>query len=228
MRTVWDEVFATKEWGRWPAEPVVRATVGVARRLGRPLHVLEIGCGPGAQLWYLEHEGHLSVGVDLSHVGTTRARTRLDQEGVSARLAVGDARLLPLRGATFDLVLDVEAFAHNHEHDYEALWREAARVTRPGGHLLSLGFTKRTFGAGAGTALGTRTVSDIPEGPLAGVGTVAFLSEEVATAAAEAAGLRVEDVQTRAWTVGPRHLLVEELIVLAEKPVFRERRRSAF
>jgi len=212
---VWDAVFEARAWGRWPAEEVVRTVA----RLGRgPLTVLEVGCGPGAQLWYLAHEGHRAIGLDISRPGLDRARGRLAEEGLVARLVEGDACALPYPTAAFDLVVDVEAYAHLHEDGAAIAWAEAARVLRPGGHFLSIAFTSHTDGAGTGRAVGSRTYTDIPTGPLRGLGTVNFLDPTGAESLARRVGLEPIDCQLRSRTSGADHALVEELIFLASKP----------
>lgn len=215
---VWDGIFAARPWGRWPAEEVVRAVARLSSGGTRPLRVLEVGCGPGAQLWYLGHEGHTAVGIDLSEVGIGKARERLRGEGQAPRLAVGNALALPVASASFDLVIDVEAFSCLHEDDTVTAWREAARVARPGGHLVSIAFTPDTHGATQGRSLGTRTVTDVPDGPIGDLGVVSFLDEPTAREVAGAAGLELVDVQLRARTAGCARQRVEELVLVARKP----------
>jgi SAM-dependent methyltransferase len=209
--TVWDSVFAARPWGRWPAEEVVRA-VARLRRAG--LDVLELGCGPGAQLWYLEHEGHRATGLDLSREALRLARARLADEALVARLVNGDVLALPLRARAFDVVVDVEALSCLDDVEVRTAWIEAARVLRPGGTFVSLAFTPRTHGAPADA----RTVAAAPDGPLAGLGRISFLTEGAARDHASAAGLELVDVQLRSRTAGPDHHLVEELVVTARAP----------
>jgi SAM-dependent methyltransferase len=210
VTTVWDSVFAARPWGRWPAEEIVRA-VARLRRAG--LDVLELGCGPGAQLWYLEHEGHHATGLDLSREGLRLARTRMDEEGHPSRLVCGDLRAIPLASASFDLVIDVEALSCLPHTDVPAAWREAARVLRTGGSFVTLAFTPRTHGAPESGL----TVSNVADGPLAGLGTISFLTADDAARQAAAAGLDPVDSQLRSRTVGPDQHLVEELVFTARK-----------
>jgi len=213
--TPWDDVFSTRAWGRWPAEEVVRAVARLSR--GQRMRVLEIGSGAGAQLWYLEHEGHDAFGVDLSREGAQRACDRLRDEGMPARLAVGDALALPLPSAVFDLVLDVEAIAYVPEDRTGSAWREVARVLRPGGSFLSIAFTPRTYAWHAARRVGERSVDDIVDGPLAGTPCTALVDEGLVRVLASDAGLGVVDVQRRGRSTGPEQYWIDELVVLCER-----------
>jgi ubiquinone/menaquinone biosynthesis C-methylase UbiE len=211
---VWDRIFRERSWGRWPAEEVVRAIA----RIGRPgLRVLEVGCGAGAQLWYLAHEGHAPVGLDFAPAALGLAAARVADEGITVPLVRGDARALPFADASYDVVLDVETFAHVPPGGVEPAWREAARVLEPGGRLVSIGFTAGTAGSDSGTPVDPHTVRDLTRGPLAALGTISFLDAARADALAASVGLRLDDLQVRTRTVGSEHELIEELVVVATR-----------
>ncbi len=211
---VWDRLFRERAWGRWPAEEVVRT---VARTGRSGLRVLEVGCGAGAQLWYLAHDGHHPVGLDFAPAALAQAGVRLTEESMSVPLVRADVLRLPVAPAAFDLVVDVECFAHLDGEGAGAAWQDAARVLAPEGLLLSIGFTAATTGAESGVRRGPHTMHDLTEGPLAGLGTVTFLDEPRTESLAAGVGLRIEDLQWRRRTVGPAHDAVEEMIVLARR-----------
>jgi len=96
--------------------------------------VLEISCGRGGGLSHLasRHPAIRAVGLDFSRVavafcGSHHATDRL-------RFVAGDARVLPFADACFDVVINVEA--SNAFGTGDALFREVARVLRPGGAFL--------------------------------------------------------------------------------------------
>lgn len=213
----WEDVFRRRRWGRWPNEDVVRT---IARTGRSDLHVLEIGCGAGAQLWYLAHDGHRARGLDLAPSGLEQARDRLREEDLATPpLVRGDASVLPFRDGIFDIVLDVETLAHvGSAPAQRAGWREAARVLVPGGLLLSIGFTTATTGADGGVGVDERTRTGLTAGPLAGVGPVTFTDVAGASAHATAVGLELVEHQQRRRTVGADHDVVDELVVLARRP----------
>jgi SAM-dependent methyltransferase len=213
--TLWNAVFASREWGRWPAESVVRIMARARRQLGDDVDVLEIGCGPGAQLWFLEREGMNAFGADISPVGLNVARDRLADEHLPARLAVADAARLPFRDSAFDIVLEVESFYFMHESVAPDLWREAARVLRPGGRFVSVAFSRTTASCLRGARpTGDRTFVDADDGPFAGLGTVCLASEDDIRNLSASAGLVVEDMQLVSRTVGDPRMHIEEIVTV--------------
>ncbi|MGB8331184.1 MAG: class I SAM-dependent methyltransferase [Polyangiales bacterium] len=90
--------------------------------------VLELGCGTGLILARVAEVADQAVGIDQSEGMAQRARDR----GLDVR--IGTVRELPFEDAQFDLTYSFKVLAH--VSDVQAAIREAARVTRRGGHLL--------------------------------------------------------------------------------------------
>ena len=95
---------------------------------GAPLEILDAGCGTGINLEYLAEFGNV-VGADISEEAIEFCRRRGSR---SVRRA--DLRALEWSDGTFDLVTALDVIEHIDRDD--AAFRELARVTRPGGHLL--------------------------------------------------------------------------------------------
>jgi ubiquinone/menaquinone biosynthesis C-methylase UbiE len=103
-----------------------------------PQSVCEVGCGTGHWLQWLQNAGVTAVGVDRSMgmlkvaAGHTRAR----------RLARAMAEALPFRRGSLTRVFCVNAL--HHFADPTAFFREAMKVLRPGGGLLTVGLDPHT------------------------------------------------------------------------------------
>lgn len=112
--------------------PGIRATLLGSVGGSRGAHVLEVGCGTGRWLELLQVTGCQIAGLDPSTEMLRRASARLNGD-----LRTGSAEALPWEDASFDHVLYINAL-HHFTQPADAL-REAYRVLRPGGRILSIG-----------------------------------------------------------------------------------------
>jgi len=143
--------------------------------------ILEIGCGPGANIWYLAREGFSAYGIDGSAVAIGHAHDRLKCEGLHANLCVGDAVCLPYPDRVFDAVIDIECIYANSLKDSRLIIGEIKRVLKPGGMLFSKTFMAGNHGGELGPTLEDEpnTYTQPPGGALkSGYGTTRFTTED--------------------------------------------------
>jgi SAM-dependent methyltransferase len=99
--------------------------------------LLDAGCGEGRHCFGALERGARVVGLDLDLDSLRPAvgglRTRGEELGSLGAMIQGNTFHLPFRDETFDKVICSEVM--EHVHDYTAVARELARVTRPGGVL---------------------------------------------------------------------------------------------
>jgi SAM-dependent methyltransferase len=98
--------------------------------------VLDMGCGTGRFTVPLAQRVASVSGLDLSPMMLTMARKKLADEGLAGDLREGDMAALPFADASFDVVVSMLALMHVPREDRQQVFREAARVLRPGGRLL--------------------------------------------------------------------------------------------
>jgi len=176
----WDTLFDNQRWGRYPPVELVRV---VSRNFSTntdksAIRILEIGCGPGANIWYLAREGFFAVGLDGSKVALEQARQYLEAESLSAELLEGDAMSLPFADGVFDAVIDIECIYANTLKDAGVIINEAHRVLKSGGFLFSITFTGDTSGYGTAVPDEPNTFTDYKNGPLhQGYGVVRLTAE---------------------------------------------------
>ncbi len=114
--------------------------LGLLRRVGAIAwpsvgRAADLACGTGRTGQWLAAQGVRDIdGLDLTPEMLAAAR----QRAVYDRLVVADMRATPLAGGGYDLA--VEALACEHIPDLAPLYREAARIVRPGGHFIVVGY----------------------------------------------------------------------------------------
>lgn len=125
--------FERLAWGVWQIpEEEVRALPSVDGR-----DVLELGCGACQWSIALALRGARVTGLDFSSRQLTHARRLMAEAGVDFPLVCASAEDVPLPDASFDLVFcDHGAIGFTRPERSVA---EAARLLRPGGHLVFSG-----------------------------------------------------------------------------------------
>ena len=91
---------------------------------------VDSACGTGRLTSRLVQRQHRVIGVDNSDEMLRRARKRLPD----TPFVVGDLHRLPLSNDSADLIIN--GLALTHVADLQPVFAEAARVLRPGGHLI--------------------------------------------------------------------------------------------
>lgn len=178
----WDSVFASREWGKYPDLEVVRfvARNFYAREPRSAVKLLEVGCGTGANIWYLAREGFDVSGADGSAQALSILQQRLKAENLMCSTHCGDITQLPYADQTFDGIIDCECIYCNTKEHSGRILDEIRRVLKPEGLFLSMTFSSNTWGNGCGTPHenDANSFRDISEGPLQGTGLARFTSEK--------------------------------------------------
>ena len=100
------------------------STIGASDRM-----VLEVGCGPGGNIQWLEERGVQMLGLDLSSAMLQAAR----RSGVT-RLVQGDATSLPIASHAVNAAITVTVLQHNDDEAAAQIVAEAA--VSPGGAFI--------------------------------------------------------------------------------------------
>jgi SAM-dependent methyltransferase len=215
---VWEQIFASREWGKYPPEHVVRF---VARNFYRvpdrkQVRLFELGCGPGANVWFMAREGFTVSGIDGSSTAIQQASERLSREGLTADLRVGDYSTIPWPDSSFDGVVENVSLYCNRWDAVKRALGEVRRVLKPGAPFFSSFFTDRTWGYGLGTMVEPDGFIDITEGPLAGAGFCLLLNRDrLHELFRHFADVAVERVS---WTMQGEQRLVEQFVITCRKP----------
>tara|TARA_B100000700_G_C14630839_1_gene662724 strand:+ start:44 stop:709 length:666 start_codon:yes stop_codon:yes gene_type:complete len=166
----WDKVFSEVDWGKYPGEELIRF---IARNFyneanRNQIKILEVGCGEGANIWFLSREGFDVYGLDGSKIALKKAKKFLDSQSLNANLHHGDAMNLPYDDHTFDAVLDVECIYANSLKDSSIILEEIHRVLKLNGLIFSKTFSSEMSGQETATSLEDEpnTFIKMPDGPL--------------------------------------------------------------
>lgn len=222
LNPLWEEIFKSRAWGKYPAEEFIRfmAAHFYRRPQRHAVKVFEVGFGTGANLWYAAREGFTVHGLEGSQAGWEVACGRLDAEVPGWRTHGADLRVgdmcapLPWPDASFDAVVDSDAATCNSHEEARGVYAQLHRVAKPGGRLYVRTPAAGTWGEGTGRAHG-HGQWECAEGPFAGTGVVRFATEQDIP---DLLGpWRIEQLEMTTRTMGNRAHAVREWVVGAVK-----------
>lgn len=130
-----------ESYARWRASELGALTERLERQIILELvgdvsgrQVLDVGCGDGELSLELKRLGATIAGIDASveMIDAARARSAREHEDISFQVAM--AEKLPFADGQFDVVTAVTILCF--VDDAAAVFREIARVLRPGGRLI--------------------------------------------------------------------------------------------
>ena len=130
VRRAWDDVAERYAEQRDPDSPDAALIDDLLAALPADPTVLDVGPGDGARTLANLPPG--SIGVDISRRGLELAAERVPE----ARLVQGEMSQLPTADDAVDAITAYHAVFHVPRDQHPTVYREFARVLRPGGRLL--------------------------------------------------------------------------------------------
>jgi len=126
---------------RWRASEIGTITEGLEGQLilelvgdARGRKVLDVGCGDGEFALELTKRGARVTGIDASTAMIQSAKRRAKQHNADINFQVAVAEQLPFQAEQFDVVTAITILCF--VGDAAPVFREIARVLRPGGRLV--------------------------------------------------------------------------------------------
>jgi len=195
---IWEQIFKTRDWGKYPPEELIRF---VARNFfsepdRKAIRILELGCGTGANIWFLGREGFDAYGIDGSQTAIAKAEKRMQDEGLKTHLQAGDINSLNgfYSPQYFDAVIDVACLQCNDLQAVQSILKQVLIALKPQGRVFSIMVAKGSYGEGLGREVEPGTFVDIEEGPLHDRGANHFFSlDEVKRLFGEFNNLAIEE-----------------------------------
>ena len=218
--SVWESIFRDHQWGRYPSEDLVRFVANNFYHSPNrsEVSILELGCGPGSNLWFCAREGFSVYGIDGSETAVQTCRERLNAEcpGWKGRIEVADfSNTLCFPDKSFDAVIDCEALSCNNFETSLRVYQEARRVLKPDGLLFVRTFADSCFGEGTGEAVGYN--SWLPaEGPLSGKGQIRFTTENDIKQLLSGFSIMEMNLLRRSWMGHASGKYISEWLIVAK------------
>ena len=194
----WEKVFRSRDWGKYPPEELVRFVARTYYSVPdrKSIRLLEIGCGTGANVWFMAREGFTVSGIDGSVTAIEKARQRITAERLQAHFEVGDVAALQKTFSEmppYDGVIDVCCLQHNSIENAERIIGQMWALLKTGGKIFSMLVAEGSYGCAMGEEVDSHTRVDIAEGPFKGVGLVHFFTiSEIQRLFAAFADLQIE------------------------------------
>ena len=134
----WEKIHKERMWGLYPETTIVKyiRKYFPDPKKNKRLQVLDLGCGAGANTWFLAEQGFDVYGIDISPTAIKHAKDTLKKRGVKATLDVAPMEKIPFVGQSFDIVIDCHSL--QHAEDVEKAMAEIRRVLKVGGVYFGL------------------------------------------------------------------------------------------
>jgi cyclopropane fatty-acyl-phospholipid synthase-like methyltransferase len=175
----WNRVHQSKNWGKYPAEEVIRFVFrNFSTNDRHKIKILDLGCGQGANCWFLARENFNFFALDGSYSATVKCKNLVATiTNPQGRIFQADLGKLPFKNNSFDAIIDAAAISANSTNNIKLILKEAKRLLTTGGKFLSTGlFDCKTTGYQTGKQLEANTYRNLTAGPLSRIGTIHFFT----------------------------------------------------
>lgn len=108
----------------------------IIKHMTRKGKVLDLACGAGGFSFLLEDMGFDVIALDNSEFMLSKAKEFAGDKRSNVEFIRGDARKLPFEDNSFDYVLFIDSLVHFEPSELSRVFKEIARVLKPGGKLL--------------------------------------------------------------------------------------------
>jgi len=180
---------------------------------------LEIGSGPGANLWYMAREGFCVFGIDGSPSACEIAMDRLKEENIEkdVQIKIGNYHQLlnDFEDDFFDAIIDVESLYCNDFKTSQDIVKSCFEKLKPGGKMLSITFAEGTSGL-TGTEVGYHAV--MPDsGFMKGMGFSRFTTRDDIDELYKLSCNSIEKVEREEQSLQDRGIIKEWIIEIQKK-----------
>ncbi|OGV48841.1 MAG: hypothetical protein A2017_14270 [Lentisphaerae bacterium GWF2_44_16] len=190
---IWEKLFSSRSWGKYPSEEAIRFFMYVKKRLGKESpRALDIGCGRGAISWFMAKNGAEVSSIDgapsaLKDVNSIFREFNVDS---TPETVLGDitnpAKFL---SGKFDIMIDHYSICHNHREKVINAFSEYSGLMDKGGFIMTCGFGSKTTDFGNGMHIAGDSFTNSPNGEN---GTITFFTRDELDSVLEKSGFSIE------------------------------------
>jgi ubiquinone/menaquinone biosynthesis C-methylase UbiE len=179
--------------------------------------ILEVGCGTGPNIWFLAREGFQAYGIEGSESAIAYANQRLEKDGLTATLVVGDFTELPFPQNYFDLIFDRGSIVCCDHYAAKKAIDSIFFCLKPGGFFFFNPYSDLHSSRSSGTTDSYGITTGITEGTMVDVGQICFYSrDQVEAALGDFDIVSLEHLQISDISM-PSHMVHAEWRAVAQK-----------
>lgn len=218
MENVWENIHSQREWGKYPNEELIRFIVRsffkIPKADRKKIRILELGCGQGANLWFLAREGFDVYGIDISASAIDKARQTLKEWNIeSVNLGVQNILHIDFPEGFFDAVVDCSAVCNVSFTEHKNVYQSVHRILKKEGVFWTLHYTDESWGFGSGNLIDYKTYDNFSTGVLKNLGVKCLLSDNDLKSLLTGAGFRVAAIEKYLRTYdNSRHSLCANIV----------------
>ena len=163
---IWDSFFIAEDRGRYPSEDLVRFIMNRYKKNNDRSHItiLDLGCGEGPNIRFLQREGFNSIGVDGSFVALQNNKAITQAEKMDYKLVNADFTQLPFKKESIDCIIEISALQHNTFSVLRLIIiNQIYDLLKKGGAFFSFCLKKGSCGYGNGEQIEENTFYNIKD-----------------------------------------------------------------
>ncbi len=111
----------------------------------KKIKILEVGCGPGGNLWMLANEGFKTYGIDFTPASILLAKQNLKSRKLKANLKVSNMTELNYKDNYFDVIVDIFSSCHLNNNEGKLFMYNVSKKLKKGGIFFSYFPSKKSL-----------------------------------------------------------------------------------
>ncbi len=178
QKAIWEKIYQNGQQNLYPWDHVVSFVFQHAPQQTprKNIHILEVGCGTGNNLWFAAREGFSVTGIDASEHALKHAKARFQKDNLKGAFYAADFTRLPFPEQYFDLIIDRGSLVCVGKKAQQKTIQDIQRILKPNGKFFYNGYADSHSSNLSGELDEDHLRHHISTGNLTGVGALYFAS----------------------------------------------------